>query len=50
MIWVATAGALVLWFGGVLLQLGQWVNLFLLAAAVLLVYHVISERPGTPSE
>jgi 4-hydroxybenzoate polyprenyltransferase len=48
MIWVATAVALVLWFGGVLLELGQWVNLFLLAAAVLLVYQVINEHPGTP--
>jgi 4-hydroxybenzoate polyprenyltransferase len=48
MIWVATAVALVLWFGGVLLQLGQWVNLFLLAAAVLLVYQVIVERQEIP--
>jgi 4-hydroxybenzoate polyprenyltransferase len=47
MIWVATAIALVLWLAGVLLRLGQWVNLFLLAAAVLLVYQVISERPGS---
>ena len=38
MIWVATAVALVLWLAGVLLRLGQWVNLFLLAAAILLVY------------
>jgi len=42
-IWVATAAALVLWLGGVLLRLGQWVNLFLLLAAVLLVYQVIEE-------
>jgi hypothetical protein len=28
----------------VILRLGQWVNLFLLAAAVLLVYQVIEER------
>ena len=48
MIWVATAVALLLWFGGVLLQVGQWVNLFLLAAAVLLVYQVINERPEPP--
>jgi 4-hydroxybenzoate polyprenyltransferase len=44
MIWIATAGALVLWLAGVLLRLGQWVNLFLLVAAVLLVYQVIEER------
>jgi 4-hydroxybenzoate polyprenyltransferase len=43
-IWVLTAAALVLWLAGVLLRLGQWVNLFLLLAAVLLVYQVIEER------
>jgi 4-hydroxybenzoate polyprenyltransferase len=43
-IWVLTAASLVLWIAGILLRLGQWVNLFLLAAAVLLVYQVISER------
>ncbi len=44
MILVLTAAALLLWLAGVILQLGQWVNLFLLAAAVLLVYQVIEER------
>jgi 4-hydroxybenzoate polyprenyltransferase len=44
MIWIATAITLVLWLVGVLLRLGQWVNLFLLLAAVLLVYQVIKER------
>lgn len=44
MIWVAIAVALVLWLAGVLLRIGQWVNLFLLLAAVLLVYQVIEER------
>ena len=44
MIWVLTAVALVLWLAGVILRLGQWVNLFLLAAAVLLLYQVIEER------
>ena len=44
MIWIVTAVALVLWLAGVILRLGQWVNLFLLAAAVLLVYQVIEER------
>ena len=44
MIWVFTAVALVVWLAGVLLRLGQWVNLFLLLAAVLLVYQVIEER------
>ena len=44
MIWIATALALVLWLAGVILRLGQWVNLFLLLAAVLLVYQVIEDR------
>lgn len=44
MIWVATAAALVLWLAGVILRLGQWVNLLLLLAAVLLVYQVLAER------
>ena len=44
MIWVLTAVALVLWLAGVILRLGQWVNLLLLVAAVLLVYQVIEER------
>ena len=44
MIWVITAAALVLWLAGVIMRLGQWVNLFLLLAAVLLVYLVIEER------
>ena len=44
MIWVATALALVLWLAGVIMRLGQWVNLLLLLAAVLLVYQVIEER------
>lgn len=44
MIWIATAAALVLWLAGVILRLGQWVNLLLLLAAVLLVYQVIEER------
>jgi 4-hydroxybenzoate polyprenyltransferase len=44
MTWVLTAAALILWLAGVLLRAGQWVNLFLLAAAVLLVYQVIRER------
>ncbi len=44
MIWIATAAALILWLAGVILRLGQWVNLLLLVAAVLLVYQVIEER------
>jgi len=43
-IWIATATALLLWLVGVILRVGQWVNLFLLLAAVLLVYQVIAER------
>ena len=30
--------------GGVLLRVGQWVNLLLLLAAVLLVYQVVEDR------
>ena len=44
MIWIVTALALVLWLIGVILRLGQWVNLLLLLAAVLLVYQVIEAR------
>ena len=44
MIWILTAVALVLWLAGVILRLGQWVNLLLLLAAVLLVYQVIEDR------
>ncbi|MGI8999564.1 MAG: lmo0937 family membrane protein [Candidatus Limnocylindria bacterium] len=44
MIWIATAIALVLWLVGVIMRLGQWVNLLLLLAAVLLVYQVIEDR------
>ena len=44
MIWIVTAVALVLWLAGVILRLGQWVNLLLLLAAVLLVYQVIEDR------
>jgi 4-hydroxybenzoate polyprenyltransferase len=43
-IWVVTALALVLWLVGVILRVGQWVNLLLLLAAVLLVFQVIEER------
>jgi 4-hydroxybenzoate polyprenyltransferase len=43
-IWMVTAVALVLWLIGLILRLGQWVNLLLLLAAVLLVYQVIEER------
>ena len=50
MVWVLTALALVLWLVGVLLALGQWVNLLLLVAAVLLVYQVISERESSSGE
>ena len=49
MIWVAIAVTLVVWLAGVILRLGQWVNLFLLLAAVLMVYQVIEER-RSPSD
>lgn len=44
MTWVVTALALVAWLAGVILRLGQWVNLFLLLAAVLLVGMVVAAR------
>lgn len=44
MIWVATALALIAWLAGVVLRLGSWVHLLLLAAAVLLVYQLIQVR------
>ncbi len=44
MIWIVTAVSLVLWLLGVIMRLGQWVNLLLLLAAVLLVYQVIEDR------
>ncbi|MGH2427635.1 MAG: lmo0937 family membrane protein [Candidatus Limnocylindria bacterium] len=50
MIWILTALALVLWLAGVILRVGQWVNLLLLAAAVLLVYQVIVGRGSSSGE
>ena len=44
MTWVVIAAALVLWLLGVILRIGQWVNLLLVLAAVLLVYQVIDDR------
>lgn len=44
MVWILTAALLLLWLGGVLLQLGSWVNVALVLAAVLLVYRVVAER------
>jgi len=44
MIWVAIAGALVLWLAGLLANLGPLVNLLLVAAAILLVAQVVNER------
>lgn len=44
MIWILTALSLALWLAGIIARLGQWVNLFLLVAAVLLVYQVIEDR------
>jgi 4-hydroxybenzoate polyprenyltransferase len=43
-IWVLTAVALVLWLLGLILRIGQWVNLLLVLAAVLLVYQVVEDR------
>lgn len=46
MIWVATALALVAWLAGVVMRVGSWIHLLLLAAAVMLVYQLIEERRG----
>ena len=44
MTWVVISAALVLWLLGVILRIGQWVNLLLVLAAVLIVYQVIDDR------
>ena len=48
MIWIGIAAFLVLWFIGLVLQLGPLVNLLLVIAAVLLVVQVINEREQQP--
>jgi uncharacterized protein DUF5670 len=50
MIWVGTAIVLVLWLAGLLLRIGPWVNLLLVAAAVLLAVQLINERSGPPAD
>jgi hypothetical protein len=50
MIWVITALVLVLWLVGLLLRIGQWVNLLLVVAAVLLVVQLINERNRPPAD
>ncbi|MDP9244744.1 MAG: lmo0937 family membrane protein [Chloroflexota bacterium] len=50
MIWVITAIVLVLWLVGLLLRIGQWVNLLLVVAAVLLVVQLINERNRPPAD
>jgi len=49
-IWVVTAIVLVLWLVGLLLRIGQWVNLLLVVAAVLLVVQLINERNRPPAD
>ena len=49
-IWVVTALVLVLWLVGLLLRIGQWVNLLLVVAAVLLVVQLINERNRPPAD
>jgi 4-hydroxybenzoate polyprenyltransferase len=49
-IWVITAIVLVLWLVGLLLRIGQWVNLLLVVAAVLLVVQLINERNRPPAD
>jgi 4-hydroxybenzoate polyprenyltransferase len=50
LIWVITAIVLVLWLVGLLLRIGQWVNLLLVVAAVLLVVQLINERNRPPAD
>lgn len=47
LLWVVIAAVLVLWLAGLLLRLGQWVNLLLVVAAVLLVVELINERDAS---
>jgi len=49
-IWVVTALVLMLWLVGLLLRIGQWVNLLLVVAAVLLVVQLINERNRPPAD
>lgn len=49
-IWVITAIVLVLWLLGLLLRIGQWVNLLLVVAAVLLVVQLINDRNRPPAD
>ena len=49
-IWVITALVLVLWLVGLLLRIGQWVNVLLVVAAVLLVVQLINERNRPPAD
>jgi hypothetical protein len=42
--WIVAALALVAWLVGVILRAGQWVNLFLLLAAVTLAIQVLDRR------
>jgi hypothetical protein len=43
-IWVATLVLLVAWLAGVVVRIGSWIHLLLLAAAVTLAYQVVAER------
>jgi membrane-bound ClpP family serine protease len=50
-LWIVTAVVLILWLVGLLLRIGQWVNLLLVVAAVILVVQLINERSsGSPGE
>jgi hypothetical protein len=50
MLWVLIAAALVLWLVGILLRLGTWVNLFLIAGAVLIVYRALRSSAAPDGE
>ncbi len=47
MLWTVLAIVLVLWLAGLLLQIGPFVNLLLVAAPVLLVVQLINEREAS---
>ena len=42
--WILTAVVLVAWVAGLVLRLGSWVHLLLVAAAALLVYQLVADN------
>lgn len=46
MIWIAIALALGIWLAGLVLRVGAWANVLLVAAAVMLVYQLLTDGGG----